>query len=188
MLYTRKGDKGDTSFFGCNQQFSKNSVLAEALGSIDELNSFLGLCKVRARIGANLTQSNANKNIDIPDVIERVQQNLFIIQANLAGAGKKISRKKISDLEKIIDGIEKELPSIKSFFISGGTELSALFDYARAISRRVERRAVAYSESEKEKISPEILVYLNRLSSLFYALVRICNLKSGVKEKSPSYK
>ncbi len=180
-LYTRKGDKGDTSAFGCKQRFSKNSVLIEALGSLDEINSLLGICKIKA--------------VKFSEIIEQVQQNLFIIQANLAGlsavalakagANKKITQEKISDLEKIIDNIEKELPPIKSFFLPGGTELSAYLDYARAIIRRTERRVVALSETQK--IDDEIIVYLNRLSSLFYALARFVNLKSGIKETPPTY-
>lgn len=185
MLYTRKGDKGDTSAFGCKQRFSKKSVLIEALGSLDEINSLLGLCKVQAQIHAEQTQNNAENNININKIIEEVQQNLFIIQAAIAGADKKITQEKISDLEKIIDNIEKELPPIKSFFLPGGTELSAYLDYARAVIRRTERRVVALSEMQK--IDNEIIVYLNRLSSLFYALARLVNSKSGIKETSPTY-
>jgi len=186
MLYTRQGDKGDTSFFGCNQRFSKNSALAEALGSIDEINSLLGICKVKAKKTAIKITGKA---VFLADIIEAIQEDLFIIQANLAGANdKKITQEKIKYLENIIDEIEKQLPLIKSFFISGGNELSALFDYARTVARRAERRAVAYSESEKRKESSEILAYLNRLSSVLYALARISNSKSGLKEKNPSYK
>lgn len=181
-LYTRKGDKGDTSFFGCKQRFLKNSALAEALGSVDEINSLLGVCKVKSgkiKIG--------KENIFLAEIIEQIQQHLFIIQANLAGADKKISKEKIEFLEKIINEIEKQLPLIKSFFIAGGTELSALFDYARTVSRKAERRVVAFSESGKNKASPEVLAYLNRLSSMLYALSRICNAILGATEKPPSY-
>lgn len=195
MLYTRKGDKGDTYFFGCKQRFSKNSALAEALGSVDEINSLLGVCKVKSgKIKIKINK----KNIFLADIIEKIQNHLFIIQAELAGyvlpkaklkadVDKKISKEKIEFLEKIVNEIEKQLPPIKSFFIAGGTEISALFDYARAVSRRAERMVVAFSESEKNKVSPEILAYLNRLSSALYALSRICNAVSGIKEKIPPY-
>lgn len=176
MLYTRKGDQGDTSAFGCSKRFSKNSAFAEALGSIDELNSFLGLCKVKS------TDS------EIKIIIEKIQEDLFIIQAALSGANKKITKKKIDYLEKIIDEIERKLSPIKSFFIAGGCESSSLFDYARTIARRAERKTVAFSESKKNKIDAEILAYLNRLSSVLYALARFANLKSNIKEKSPSYR
>lgn len=184
MLYTHKGDKGDTGIFGCKQRFSKNSALTEALGSLDELNSLLGLCKVQAQTNADLTQTNAEK-INISTIIEQVQQNLFIIQANLAGANKKITQEKISKMEKIINGIEKELPPIKNFFLPGGTETATYLDYARAVVRRTERRVVALLETHK--IDNEIIAYLNRLSSLFYAMARFVNFKSEAKETPPTY-
>lgn len=180
MLYTRKGDKGDTGSFGCCQKFSKNSVFAEALGSIDEINSLLGVCKVKAADFNFKINGNA-----ISEIIEKIQENLFIIQANIAGADKKISQENIRFLEEITDAIEKELPPIKSFFISGGLEIAALLDYSRSVSRRAERRVVALSETKK--IDGEILAYLNRLSSLLYALARFINFKSDIKENSPSY-
>lgn len=184
MLYTRKGDKGDTYFFGCSQRFSKNSALAEALGSIDEINSLLGFCKVKAK---KTKIKIANKAIFLAGIIETIQENLFIIQANLAGVDKKITAEKVKYLENIIDEIEKQLPPIKSFFIPGGLELSALFDYSRAVSRRAERKIVALAESEKNKITAETLAFLNRLSSALYAIARISNFKAGKKEKPPSY-
>lgn len=184
MLYTRKGDKGDTSFFGCKQRFSKNSALAEALGSVDEINSLLGVYKVKS---GKIKIKIGKENIFLAEIIEQIQQHLFIIQANLAGADKKISKEKIEFLEEIINEIEKQLPLIKSFFIAGGTELSALFDYARTVSRRAERRVVAFSELGKNKVSPEILAYLNRLSSFLYAAAKLANFKAGIKNNPPSY-
>ncbi len=185
MLYTRKGDKGDTSFFGCSQRFSKNSALAEALGSVDEINSLLGICKSKTK---KIKIKIDKKTIFVSDIIEEIQQNLFIIQANLAGADKKINKQKVEYLEEIIDAIEKQLSPIKSFFIPGQTELSALFDYARTVARRAERKVVVVSEQKKRKVSPEALAYLNRLSSILYAMARLINAKSGIKEKKPSYK
>jgi len=91
-------------------------------------------------------------------------------------------------MEDIIDSIEKEIPKIKSFLISGGTEASALLDFARVIARRAERRVVEVKEDGKVKVSDNTLVYLNRLSSLLYAMARHNNNKSGINEVSPSYK
>ena len=189
-LYTRKGDKGDTGAFGCKQRFSKNSALTEALGSLDEINSLLGICKIKAR-----DLKFKIYDLSLFEIIEQVQQNLFIIQANLAGADKKITQEKIIDMEKIIDNIEKELMPIKSFFLPGGMELSAYLDYARATIRQTERRVVALSDlsaeasakAETQKIDDEIIAYLNRLSSLFYVLARFVNLKSKIKETPPTY-
>ena len=102
MLYTRKGDKGDTNAFGCKQRFSKNSALTETLGTLDETNSLLGICKIKA---ADFKFKITNQSI--AEIIEDVQNNLFIIQANIAGADKKITKEKIEFLENIINEIEK---------------------------------------------------------------------------------
>lgn len=195
-LYTRKGDKGDTGAFGCKQRFSKNSALTEVLGSLDELNSFLGICKTKA-IKFKFKIKTNTISWDSIKIIENIQNNLFIIQAKIAGADKKITKEKIIEIEEIIDSIEKQLPPIKSFFLPGGGELAAYFDYARAVNRRIERRAVAYFEREKtqpakgearhRRLNDESLVYLNRLSSLIYALARFANFKSKIKEKPPKY-
>jgi cob(I)alamin adenosyltransferase len=184
MLYTRKGDNGTTKTFGCDQRISKSSMIAEALGSLDEINSFLGLCKVKAEKEKLLVP----RNIKGAQVIHDVQKNLFIVQAELAGASMSIDEEKIIEIEKIIDSIEKELPPIKTFFISGGTELAALFDIARTISRRAERRVVAVADEGKIEIKASTKSYLNRLSSLLYAFARLANHKAGIKEQSPDYK
>lgn len=176
MLYTRKGDNGTTGTFGCDQKMSKSSVIAEALGTLDEINSFLGVCKV-------LSEGSRNE-----EVINRVQQNLFVVQAELAGADKTIAEEKVKEIESIVDGIEKELPPIKTFFVSGGTELASSFDFARTLARRAERRVVAVVEEGEVKVGEQTLAYLNRLSSLLYALARLSNKNSGITEQSPTYK
>jgi cob(I)alamin adenosyltransferase len=86
-----------------------------------------------------------------------------------------------------VDAIEKELPPIKSFFISGGTELAALFDVSRTMARRAERRVIKALEEESVKIGAPTSAFLNRLSSLLYALARLSNHKSGIKESAPTY-
>lgn len=214
MLYTRKGDKGTTGLFsakgrsasgwGCDQRISKSSAIAEALGSLDEINSFLGLCKVKAGgkgqtlKGPKGQTLNLQKGLTLMSVLHDVQKNLFIIQAELAGASMSIDEEKLKEIEAIIDSIEKELPPIKTFFISGGTELAAFFDVARTISRRAERRVIAVADSysalaSKDKkgkieIKDSTKAYLNRLSSLLYAFARLANYRSGVNEESPDYK
>jgi len=182
MLYTRKGDDGTTKTFGCDQRISKSSAIAEALGSLDEINSFLGLCKV---VAEETKFKLCEKRFS--DIVQGVQENLFIVQAEVAGAKKTISADKIKEIETLIDTAEKELPPIKTFFISGGTKLAALFDVARTIARRAERRVVFVRDEKMVKISAETASYLNRLSSLLYALARLTNHKSGIKENSPKY-
>jgi len=183
MLYTRKGDTGTTKTFGSDQRVSKSSSIAEALGSMDEINSFLGICKVKS-VGTGFKVEDQS----FEEIVHNIQQNLFIIQAELAGAEKKITEDKVLEVEKIIDTIEKILPPIKTFFISGGTELAATFDVARTVSRRAERRVVAVNEEGVRPLGADTLKYLNRLSSILYALARLSNYLGGVGEQSPDYK
>lgn len=188
MLYTRKGDKGTTTTFGCNQRISKSSAIAEALGSLDETNSFLGLCKVNAT-----AQTLELAGAKYAAHLHRAQEALFIVQAELAGAeGKSVPADRVAELEQIVDQAEKEMPPIKSFFIPGGTELAALLDVARTTVRRAERRVIAVHDEAKARgeagLSEHSLAYLNRLSSLFYAMARYANFRLGVGEQAPSYK
>ena len=183
MLYTRKGDNGTTKTFGCDQRISKSSIIAEALGSLDEMNSFLGFCKVKAKKEKLLIGK-----LNVDQIVHDIQKNLFIIQAELAGASMSIGEEKIKELEKIIDSIEKELPPIKTFFISGGTELASIFDIARTISRRAERRVIVVADESKIEIKPFTKAYLNRLSSVLYAFARLSNYRAGITEQSPDYK
>lgn len=189
MLYTRKGDDGTTKLFsakggpasgwGCNQRISKSSPVAEALGALDEINSLLGLVKVKSPS-------------DTAAIIGEAQQNLFTIQAELAGADKKLAQEKVTVVEQIIDRIEKELPPITSFFVSGGTELAAFTDFARTVARQAERRvvaciAIADAEAGGVVVSAPALAYLNRLSSLLYALARLANHQAKIVEEKPTY-
>src|SRR3989338_6257462 len=120
MLYTGKGDSGTTKMFGCDQQrISKSSELPEALGALDELNAFVGFVKMRS-----------SEEPRIADVLRDVQEKLFIVQAEVAGADKKVEESAVKQIEDIVNGIEKEISPLKGFSIAGGTELSALLDVA----------------------------------------------------------
>jgi len=177
MLYTGKGDGGTTTAFGCNQQrISKSSELPEALGSLDELNAFLGFVKM---------QSAEQPRIAL--AIRGAQETLFIIQAEVAGADKKVGEGAVKEIEKEINAIEKEIPPLKRFSIAGGTELSALLDVARTLARRAERRVIGVKELKLRELAPETLAYLNRLSSLLFALARLANHLAGVSEETPKY-
>ncbi|HEX8994139.1 MAG TPA: cob(I)yrinic acid a,c-diamide adenosyltransferase, partial [Candidatus Paceibacterota bacterium] len=154
MLYTGKGDNGTSGLFGACERFSKDDPVFEALGMIDELNSLLGVCFAKA-------------GGDVADALRRVQEDLFVVQAQLAGADKKIEIVRVERLEKEIAEIETALTPPTSFVIAGATELSALLDYARAVARRAERSVV---RAHSSAATPELLKYLNRLSSLLYAL------------------
>jgi cob(I)alamin adenosyltransferase len=210
-LYTGKGDGGTTKTFGCDQRISKSSEVAEALGSLDEINSFLGLIKIKAgelKRDANNSSNKEGGNILIlgkgfNEIIEGVQQNLFIIQAEVAGSDMTISESKLRECEEYVDEAERLLPPIKTFFVSGGTELAVLCDISRTIVRRAERRVVAIVDTQRVTLSQEAssenhssassvgpwtLAYLNRLSSLFYVMARLANHFMGISEGAPSYK
>lgn len=185
MLYTKKGDSGTTKTFACDQRISKSSIVAEALGALDEANSFLGLA--RARTKDKVFKINSEE-IKFSDLILEIQQNLFIIQAEVAGATLSIDTEKVNIIEKIVDEIEKVLPPIKTFFVNGATKDGAVLDISRTLVRRAERRVVDAQEEGKVKVSKETLSYLNRLSSLLYALARITSHLEGMEEIKPDYK
>lgn len=177
MLYTGKGDDGTTKTFGRNQQrISKSSTVPEALGALDELNAFLGFVKMRSI-----------KEIRIHNILRDAQENLFIIQAEVAGADKRVGKNAVQKVEELVDAIEKEIPPLKGFSVAGGTELSALLDVARTIARRAERRLVAAAEAKACPLSEETMAYMNRLSSLLFALARLANHLVGVAEEVPRY-
>mgnify|MGYP001582779834 CR=1 FL=1 len=177
MLYTGKGDDGTTKMFGCDQQrISKSSELPEALGALDELNAFIGFVKMRG-----------SGEPRIAGVLRDVQEKLFIIQAEVAGADKKVKKSVVMQVEKIVNDIEKEIPPLKGFSIPGGTELSALLDVARTLARRAERRIIAVKEMRLRDLSPGTMAYMNRLSSLLFALARLANHLKGVVEENPRY-
>lgn len=176
-LFTGKGDKGTTTAFGCNQQrISKSSELPEALGALDELNAFIGFVKMRAV-----------ESPRIATAIRGIQENLFIIQAETAGAEKRLKDGTVEKVSEMVNEIEKEIPKITGFSIAGGTELSAMLDVARTLARRAERRLTAVKEMNLRDMSPETVAYMNRLSSLLFALARLANHLAGVKEENPKY-
>lgn len=177
-FFTSKGDKG-TSVFG-KKKLPKDDALFDVLGDLDELNSWLGFA-----------EAGADKNIG--EILKKVQESLFMVQADFAAIGfgfktkgfsEKIGLKTI-ELEKIITDTDKKLPAIKKFILPGGSELAAKLDIARVIARRSERAAVGFSR--KKKVPDELLRFLNRLSSLLFALARYANRIKGVKEKNPMY-
>lgn len=181
-LYTGKGDKGTTKLFDSKkgERVPKSSPIFEALGTVDELNTVLGWCKSACSVDWMVGDKSMSA------VLLDVQNHLFTIQAELAGAGKSIPLKNVQEVEDRIATIEEQLPEITTFFVPGGSELSARLDMARAISRRAERRLVELGETEKQ-VSEHTLTYANRLSSLLYALVRFENYMHGMEEQPPEY-
>ena len=145
MLYTKKGDKGTTKTLRNENRISKASALINALGAVDELNAWLGLLKAEVRV-AKLEVPDLNLDFKIDHFLHLWQNDLFTIQAHLAGAGLTVLETRIEELENVTNKIETILPPIKSFFVPGGNRLSALFDIGRTISRRAEREVIGASE------------------------------------------
>ncbi len=181
MLFTGKGDNGTTKLFGCDQRITKSSAMAEALGSVDEINSLLGVVKMEG--GETAVTDGKSYHVLLSDV----QQDLFVVQAELAGADKHMDEARVKKVEGWINAIEAELPPITSFFVSGGTKLAATCDFARTVARRAERRVVGALEIPDPTQKPPLFQYMNRLSSLLYALARLANHRAGIAEEKPHY-
>lgn len=188
MLYTRKGDEGTTKTLDTGARISKASALPEALGTLDEVNSFVGLARALTARQPTRTLKLGKRACSVPELLHEVQENLFIVQAELAGADKKIPKAKVTRAELITDSIEKSIPPITGFSIAGGTELSALLDVTRTLARRAERRCIGVHEANLRALSKHTLAYLNRLSSVLFALARYANFAAGIEEEKPTYR
>lgn len=175
-LFTGKGDGGTTKLFGASEQrIAKSSEVPEALGTLDELNAFIGFVRMHPGTPERITRG-----------LRDAQEALFIIQAEVAGSDKRTKAGAAELLSDLVNEIEKEIPPITGFSIAGGTELSAKLDVARAISRRAERRVTAAALTGRA-VSEPTSAYLNRLSSLLFAYARLANHLAGVKEENPKY-
>lgn len=177
-LYTRTGDKGKTSL-RMGQRISKADGQVEAYGTVDELNSALGVAIAQLALAPWELGGGF-----LVDKLCDVQRDLFHIGAILAGEkqdGKKrlkFLKQRVSELEDQIDEIQKQLPEQMTFYLPGGSKEAADLDFARSVCRRAERRIVAIAEVERDLIH-----YMNRLSDFLYALARWINYQAGVEEK-----
>jgi cob(I)alamin adenosyltransferase len=166
-IYTKTGDKGYSGLIG-GTRVSKNDIRLDAYGSVDELNSFLGLLLSE---GLEARDEEFNRTI---------QHRLFKVCAYLATDQQKsglkfsepISEENLSEMESEIDRIASDLPEIKQFVLPGGNRKSALCHVCRTVCRRAERCTVTVSEAYT--VHPNILTYLNRLSDYLFTLARKC--------------
>lgn len=178
-IYTKKGDRGTTSLYGENSPRKKSDRRIVAYGTVDELNSQLGL------VSGFLTGRSSKLEPDI----ERIQQDLFEIASTLASPDLKgtqplpfkIEMDRVRRLEKIVDELEGTLPTLANFIFPGGSKVGSLLHVARTVCRRAEREIVALSE--KEKVDDVILIYINRLSDTLFMLARYANHLENKKEK-----
>jgi len=172
VIYTKRGDAGETSLYDVNssqrKRVSKSSCSIAALGAIDELNSFLGIC-------VSLSDDKWLKK-----ALENIQGDLLTIGSIIAGSDLRFSVTKTKNLEKIIDELEGRLPVLKNFIIPGGGELAVHLHFARSLSRRVERAVVRLNKKKPVKLA--LLMYLNRLSDALFMLARNENYNNGVKD------
>lgn len=190
MLYTRKGDNGTTKLFDSPSgvRLSKDDIIFEALGTLDEVNSSIGFAKALTRNESlPYTLTVQDKSITLKDLLELLQNNLFSIQAELAGFTPVINQTHIEYEEAIIAAVEEVIPEVKSFLIPGGDMVSAYLDVCRTVARRAERLAVKISLQYPDRVSEHLLQYLNRLSSVLYALARFVNHTQNMQEKPPTY-
>ena len=173
-IYTRKGDSGQTSLID-GDMVNKHNLSVDAYGTIDELNSFLGLLK------------DYIKDDKIKDILNKIQIKLFSIGSILAsGKNKnisekvKIEKKDVEYIELEIDRLNKDLPELKNFVIPGGHKTSSYSHVCRSICRRAERKISELNN--KSSVDSNILAYVNRLSDFFFVLSRFLKYSDNVSE------
>lgn len=173
-IYTKFGDKGKTSLYA-GKTVSKGSLRVNAYGTIDELNSYLGV------------SLSSNKDKKLKDKIILIQKDLFETGASLASQSgyknKNLSsylNKRVLEFEAEIDLLTKKLPKLENFILPGGGKVGSTLHFARTLVRRAERRVVELSE--REKVNKDIIVFLNRLSDLLFMYARDINYKEKNKE------
>lgn len=172
-IYTKTGDRGETGLFG-GERVSKSNSRIDAYGTIDELNSVIGLA---------LTEINSN---EIRSLLERIQNQLFVVGSDLATPVSEKNDKLeitrtpeeyIKQAEKDIDFFNDQLDELRNFILPGGSKGAAYLHVCRTIARRAERKVVALNE--QVKIGDNIIIFLNRLSDLLFVLSRFENKVSN---------
>lgn len=174
-IYTKKGDSGETSLFG-GTRVPKSNERIEAYGTVDELNSIVGLA--------------ASYELSDPGAkyLRKVQELLFTLGADLATPPssqariERISEDDVSFLEDAIDKLEENLETLKNFILPGGSQPGATLHVARTTCRRAERATVACSKSDD--ISENCIKFLNRLSDFLFVIARYENKQAGVREET----
>ena len=171
-IYTRNGDEGKTDLLGGNR-IEKDAQRLHVCGTLDELNSVLGLVRVEP----------LSEPVD--KLLHKIQQQLFHVGAELAcpspnDTGATLGRAdQTVDLELAIDHYTKMLPPLKDFILPGGTRAAATLHLARTVCRRAEREHVTLARAESECTNPAITSYLNRLGDLLFVLARVVNLEAN---------
>ena len=175
-IYTKTGDSGDTGLFG-GERVSKSSPRIEAYGTVDELNSFIGLAITEIR------------DPEVKSLLEKIQSQLFNVGADLATPDNEKTRK--SNIQRVgsdyyleaeiaIDHFEESLEELKNFILPGGSKAAAHLHVCRTICRRAERAVVDLNKTVNT--GDNVSIFLNRLSDLFFVLARYENFVSKVPD------
>ena len=173
-IYTKFGDSGETALYG-GTRIPKDALQIEAIGTVDELNAYIGY--VHTLID----------DADLLDLLVRIQNHLFSLGADLAtpATHSKSTQMRISDdftteMETAIDTLSDELPPLANFILPGGCTAGSVLHVARAVCRRSERCVVRLTR--EADVNPEIIRSLNRLSDLLFVLARVVNHRSQMPE------
>ena len=175
-IYTKTGDSGETGLFG-GERISKSSLRIEAYGTVDELNSFIGLAITEV------------KDAEVKDLLEKIQNQLFIVGSDLAAPDNQKNKKHVIprvtsefylEAELSIDNFEEKLEELKNFILPGGSKAAAILHVCRTVCRRAERAVVELNKTVNT--GENILIYLNRLSDLFFVLARYENFVSNIPD------
>jgi cob(I)alamin adenosyltransferase len=167
-IYTRTGDKGTTGL-GDGSRVDKDSLRVEAFGTVDELNSAVGLV-----LATGLPDA-------VRDCLTRIQHELFDLGGELCMPGfTLVPDSYVEGLEKQLDAFNEDLPPLKDFILPGGSEAAARCHLARTIARRAERRVISFSKNED--VNPASIRYLNRLSDLLFVIARVLARHDGGSE------
>lgn len=173
-LYTKTGDKGQTSIIG--GRVDKDSLRVETYGTIDELNSF---------IGKAITELDVEKFADIINDLQTIQHELFDCGGDLANVMKervyKMWEEPIKVLEERIDVLSDEAPPLERFVLPGGSTAAATLHIARTVTRRAERQMVSLMKSTDD-VPTIVQIYLNRLSDYLFAAARVVNFRLNVPD------
>lgn len=173
-IYTKTGDKGQTSLFG-GKKVSKTDIQIEAYGTVDELNSQIGLL---------LSEIQDHSEFEL---VKRIQSILFDVGSHLASDGSSakylpiLEEGMVTELENCMDNMTADLPELKSFILPGGNRRIALAHLCRTVCRRAERRIIDLSEHSEADLAL-IIKYVNRLSDYFFVLARVLALTDGIDE------
>ncbi len=168
-IYTKKGDAGQSSVLNQNQ-LPKNDPIFEAIGSLDELNAYLGI----------IVGCCSRENDDCKELLIRIQHYLFSIGSYLAGSKLPDLLNIINEFEQFIDLCESQLTKLTQFIIPGGCELASKTHLARTICRRCERNLVGLYQKHPQELN--IIKFINRLSDLLFIMARLFNQRAKISD------